>query len=259
MPHPAPVSARRLILSALGLSLIGAGATALAGPLDWIKGGEGVAGNGSIKQQRRTPGHFTGVALLLPGSVELRLAATDDILIETDDNLLPLIETVVENGVLQIRPTKRNTNLRTRTMKFVIQARELNRLTVGGAGLIAADLIKGPQLQCNIEGSGTIELRRVETGALTVNIAGSGDFSAAAGTTGTLAVSIGGSGDVELTHLTAQDAKVSIAGSGDVRLAVRGKLDASIAGSGDITYFGDPKVSRSVAGSGEITRGGPIR
>ena len=44
-------------------------------------------------------------------SVELRIGNSEGITIETDDNLLPLIETVIENGTLKIRPVKRNMNL----------------------------------------------------------------------------------------------------------------------------------------------------
>ena len=253
-----PIAARRRqILCAIGLGLAGTGA--LAGPLDWLSGGQGVTGNGNIKQQHRTPGKFSGISLQLPANVELRSGASEDVLIETDDNLLPLIETVVENGVLILRPVKRNQNLRTRTMKMVIQVRELDRIIVGGSGLIAADLLHSPALRCDIDGSGTIALKRIETDALSVNIAGSGDFSAAAGATGKLAVAIGGSGDVNVDKVTAQDAHVSIAGSGNVRLAVRGTLSATIAGSGDISYFGDPRLTRSIAGSGEVSRIGPLR
>ena len=262
MTYPAAVGRRQILCAigmGLGLGITGASAPALAGPLDWLVGGQGVAGNGAIKQQHRAPGKFSGISLHLPATVELRSGTNDDILIETDDNLLPLIDTVVENGVLYLRPVKRHQNLRTRTMKMVIQVRELDRIIVGGDGSVAADLVRSPTLRCNIDGAGSIALKRIDTDSLSVNIAGSGDFKALAGSTGKLAVAISGSGDVELDRVTAQDAEVSIAGSGDVRLAVRNTLHGTIAGSGDISYYGDPKLTRSIAGSGEVHRAGPLR
>ena len=38
--------------------------------------------------------------------------------IETDDNLMPLIETVVENGTLQIRTTRRNIGIEPRRLNL---------------------------------------------------------------------------------------------------------------------------------------------
>jgi hypothetical protein len=49
-------------------------------------------------------GSFNGVALNVPGNVELRIGNTDSVTIEADDNILPLIDTAVENGTLRIRP-----------------------------------------------------------------------------------------------------------------------------------------------------------
>lgn len=258
MSHPISFQ-RRLILSAIGAAFIGAAATAGAGPLDLISGGEGVKGNGTIKTQKRTPGAYTGISLQLPASVELKLGNVDEVLIETDDNLLPLIETVVENGVLKIRSVRNDVNFRTRTMKIVVQARDINRVIAAGSGEISARLLRGPKLQVDIEGSGEIKVDRIEADQLSVKVAGSGEFEASAGTVKSLAVSIGGSGDVEMAGVVAQTASVSVAGSGDATVSARDALSATIAGSGDITYYGDPKLSRTVVGSGQVDRGGPLR
>ncbi len=258
MSHPTSFQ-RRLMFSAIGAAFIGAAASAAAGPLDWASGGEGVKGNGTIKTQKRTPGAYTGISLQLPASVELKLGNVDDVLIETDDNLLPLIDTVVENGVLKIRPVRNNLNFRTRTMKIIVQARNIDRVAVGGSGEISASLLRGPKLQVSVEGSGDIKVQRIEVDRVSVSVAGSGEFEAEAGTVKSLSVSIGGSGDVDMAGVVAQDASATVAGSGDVTLSARNALSATIAGSGDITYYGDPKLSRTVVGSGEVNRGGPLR
>ena len=64
--------------------------------------------------------------------------------------LLPLIDTVIENGVLKIRPVKRNTNLSTRTLKIIVNARSIERLSVGGSGSITSDPLRGNKLTFNI-------------------------------------------------------------------------------------------------------------
>ena len=222
---------------------------AMASPLDWVAG-ERVQGNGTIKKQARTIGHFTALSLSLPGDVELRIGNTEGITIETDDNLLPLIETVIEDGMLQVRPIKRNLNMQTRHMKITLNAKTIERLAVGGSGSITSDRLRGDKLTFHIGGSGSINVKGIDGQAVAVSLGGSGDFTSGPGTIGTLSVNIGGSGDVDAGQLKSGEASVSVAGSGAATVWASDRLSVSIAGSGDVNYYGDPQVSRSVVGSG---------
>lgn len=226
---------------------------ALASPLDWIAG-EKVQGSGTIKKQARELAHFNGVALSLPGNMELRIGNTEGITIETDDNLLPLIETVIENGTLKIRPTKRNTNLQAHTLKIVLSAKDVERLSLGGSGSIDSDALRGNKLQFDLGGSGSIRLKGMEGDAVAITVGGSGNFKSGGGKAGSLSVSIGGSGDVDVSQVQVSDASVSVAGSGTANVWATSGLSVTIAGSGDVNYYGDPKVSRSVVGSGGTKR-----
>lgn len=217
-------------------------------------GGEKVQGSGAIKKQTRNLAAFNGVALSVPGDMELRLGSSDSITIESDDNILPLIETVVENGTLKIQPNKRNLNLHTRHMKIVLTARNIDHISVGGSGSVQSDALKAGKLKFNIGGSGSINIQGVEADDLSVSVGGSGDFKSNGGRARNLSVSIGGSGDVDLGRVQASDASVSVAGSGEAVVWVTNNLSTTIAGSGDVNYYGDPKVSRSVVGSGSTER-----
>ncbi|MET0855103.1 MAG: head GIN domain-containing protein [Telluria sp.] len=238
------LSALTLALTALALVVPAAPALARG----W--GSDKVQGNGRIKTEARAIGHFNGVALALPGSVELRIGATESVTIETDDNLLPLIETVVENGTLKIRAAKRNLDLESRRMKIVVQAKSVDHLALGGSGSIDADPLRGAKVMIDIGGSGTVNVKGIDSETLSVTLGGSGDLKVGGGATRKLSLSIAGSGDVDMGRLQSMDASVNIAGSGDARIAVRDQLSVTIAGSGDVNYYGDPRVSKTVIGSG---------
>lgn len=244
--------------TALRAALLCLAIPATASPLDWI-GGERIKGSGTIKKQTREPGHFTGVSLMLACPIELRLGASDSVTIEADDNILPRIDTVVEDGTLKIRPVKRNLVLQDASIRIVVQATRIERLHVGGSGSIDAQALHAPALQVDIGGSGSVNLRAAEAGTLAIAIGGSGDITAAGGSARKLSVSISGSGSAKLDQLKAAEASVNVAGSGQAVLNVRDALSVSIAGSGDVDYYGDPKVSRTVAGSGGVRRLGPGR
>ena len=215
--------------------------------------GKGVAGSGNIKTESRAVINFTAISLNLPADIELRQGATESLTIETDDNLLPLIETVVEDGKLKIRPTEKNTNFKTKTMKIVVNLKNIDAISVAGSGDVRADSLKATNLKASIAGSGDIRIKSLTADFLKVNIAGSGDFSVT-GKANNFEASIAGSGDIRADKLEAKDVKVSIAGSGDAAVWATQTLKVSVAGSGDIKYYGDAAVTKSVAGSGSITR-----
>jgi hypothetical protein len=246
--------ARRTLLAACIAASLAATAQVAAAPWNW--GGEQVQGSGRIVKQARQVGNFNGLSLGLPGHLELRIGNSEGVTIEADDNLLPLIETVVENGSLKIRPTKRNLNLQSKTIRIVVQARSIERLALGGSGSIDADALRARKLDVDLGGSGSIRLKGIESDTLAVSLGGSGDLEAAGGNIGRLTVSIGGSGDVDLGRVQAKSASVTIAGSGEATVWPRNELSATIAGSGDVNYYGDPQVSKSTVGSGGVRRVG---
>lgn len=240
-------------LAACGLA-IAATLWTPAASAGWF-GSENVKGSGPVRKESRNLPHFTGVALGLPAQVEVRIGNVEGVTVETDDNLMALVETVVENGSLEIR-ARRNFSLKPRTLKIVVQARQIDQLEVGGAGSIVSEPLRSPKLALEVGGSGSIEVKGAECETISASIGGSGNLKVA-GNTRRLAVEIGGSGNVQAGQLKAQDAQVSVAGSGDVTVWSRDALKVSIAGSGDVGYYGDPNVTLSVAGSGTAKRLGP--
>lgn len=238
--------------------LLAASALAIAAPaFAFGFGHETVKGSGHASTQARQVAHFTGVALSLPGDVELHTGTAEGVSIEADDNLLPLIDTVVENGMLKIRPVRDNLQLRPHTLRITVNAREIEQLKLGGSGSISADDLRGRKLEMSLGGSGAIKARSLQADEVEVHVAGSGDLSAGGGAVGRLEVSLAGSGDVNLGKVKAGDVKVHGAGSGNTTVWAVNTLSAKLAGSGDVNYYGDPRVTRTVVGSSDVRRAGP--
>ena len=245
-------STRRPALVLLCTLVLGLAAwSAIAAP-GWL-GGETVKGNGTVRKQARDLPHFTGLALGLPAQVELRIGSVERVEIEADENLLPLVETVVENGSLEIRAARKNLSLEPRTLRIVVHAKQVDSVAVGGSGAVAAEALRSPRLKLDIGGSGSISIQRADSESVATAVSGSGKVNIG-GTVRKLDVSIAGSGDVRAAQLKADDVSVSIAGSGDATVWAANSLKVSVAGSGDVNYYGDPMVHTSVAGSGGAKR-----
>lgn len=246
-----PARLRRSLVLAIALG----GAFAVSGCDVSIAGGmpsAQVQGSGDVTQQARAVGGFDGVALALPGQVEVQSGAAS-VSIETEANLLPLIETVVEDGTLHIR-AKKGTAIRTRHLKVTVRTPALARLSVGGSGSIEADRVQGERMQLDLGGSGAIAIGQVDGARLAVSLGGSGGVKAGAGSVRSLSVSFGGSGKVDLGRVRSETASVSMAGSGDATLWVRDSLDINAVGSGDLAYYGNPRVDKTSIGSGSLRR-----
>jgi len=231
---------------------LGAPSEALASDWNWGPW-KSVSGSGTLKSETREVSGFTGIALSLNASVEIRQGGSEGVTIETDDNVLPLIETVVENATLKIRPTTRNTTFSTKKLKIVVNARNLDRIDIAGKGDIHAEALKVADLKAGISGAGDLRIKSLEAEALSISIAGSGDFEAG-GRADKVRANIAGSGDIKAGKLDAKAVEINIAGSGDATLWARNSLKVSIAGSGDVGYYGDAQLQNSIWGSGSVKR-----
>ena len=221
---------------------------------DWNWGwGKSVSGSGIIKSETRNVAGFTAIKLSLPASVQIRQGATESVVIETDDNILPLVETIVEDGALKIRPLEKNSSFRTKTLNVTINAKNIDSISAAGSGNISADSLKAETLKISVAGSGDVQIKAVDAGTVKISIAGSGDL-VLGGKATTLEASIAGSGEVKAGKLETQHSKISVAGSGNAVVWAKDTLKLSVVGSGDVQYYGDAKVSKSIAGSGSVTR-----
>lgn len=231
-------------------------AAALAAPLATA---ETIVGSGRLATETRDVAAFTGISLGISGHVEVRQGEKEALTVTADDNVLPLIETVVEHNRLVIRWRERKGS-NTLTMKdgprIAVTVRTLESIAVGGSGSVSAASLKTGNLKVSIGGSGNVQIAGLVAADLVTDIGGSGDF-VASGRADSLSASIAGSGAVKAGKLEAARVKVSIAGSGDAAVWARESLSVSVAGSGDVKYYGDPAVTRSMVGSGSIRRLGP--
>jgi hypothetical protein len=214
-------------------------------------------GSGHAVTETRAVAEFQSVAL--SGGMDLRVSqgSPQSVTVQADDNLLPMLETVVESGkegpTLQVR-WKRGQNIYTRAKVVVtVVTPKLAALAAAGSGDIRVDAFNTPALQVALSGSGDAKLEGLSTDDLGIRISGSGNVSGS-GKAARMKVSIAGSGDVRLTAMRADDVKVSIAGSGDAAVFADKTLEVHIAGSGDVTYTGNAALKSSVAGSGSVTR-----
>ena len=214
-----------------------------------------VVGSGTARTETRAASGFRGIAVAIPASVEIRQGASEGVTITAEENVLPLVETKVVDGVLSIQWRDRNAEVRAHKLEVVVDAKAVDKLTVGGSGSLHARSLAAPALSATIGGSGSITIDKLETDALRATIAGSGQLTAA-GRAHRLDATLAGSGGLAAANLQARDAQLALQGSADATVRVRDSVAVTIAGSASVTYYGKPKVAQTVMGSGSVRSAG---
>lgn len=218
-------------------------------------------GSGKAGSETRTISGFQAISLRGAIDLVVRQGGSESVQVSADDNLLPLVQTLVEGSGdkrtlrIQIKPGE---SVQTKNPVVVtVEVQKLSALASSGSGDITVEALKTPALALSVSGSSDAKLIRLDAEQLSISIAGSGDVQAG-GRAAKLEVSIAGSGDVRARELAAGDVSVSIAGSGDASVSAQKTISVSIVGSGDVEYGGGATLAqKSVVGSGSVRQRQP--
>ena len=230
-------------------------AAILAGCFALVAGCEArVVGSGKRASDTRAVSGFHGVELTADGTLDIIPGDKEELVVEADDNILPLIETTVRADGTLVLTYKRNESIEEKVPPhFKLTAKTLDKITLTGSGTIHATGKLAPEhMDVALPGSGDIVLDQLETGALSASLAGSGTIRVAAGNAGSQKVKLDGSGKYEAGDFKTDTAKVSISGSGDCQVWAEKTLDVNIGGSGSVTHHGGAQVRERVTGSGTV-------
>ncbi|MEZ4886088.1 MAG: head GIN domain-containing protein [Chitinophagales bacterium] len=230
-------------------------------------------GSGDVISETRIVDFFDEIELR--GSFELHLSQSDEfsLIIEADDNILPLIDTRINTQdrlIIDLDDCIRKSE----PIVLYIGAPNIEEIYLKGSGdVIAATTLDFNALKLEINGSGNVDIdslfvnfaeiiidgsgdARIDyLDALTVNaeVSGSGNIDLA-GFSNDFNVEIDGSGDVDALNLITENCDIDISGSGNCEITATDKLDIIIRGSGSVYYRGNPVISSSISGSGNIIK-----
>jgi hypothetical protein len=216
-----------------------------------------IEGNGNVKKETRQVNDFTGV--LVSGSVNVDISYGDSksITVEGDENILPYIETVVENGNLLVK-TKDKVNIRSKN-KIIVRASltTVTRLRVAGSGNITGNgnFSNDSKTEIAVSGSGNINVGMNSFNETKINISGSGNVTLRGKSTNNIDATISGSGNIDCAEVACNDVFAHVSGSGNIKVYANKSIDAKVSGSGNIYYKGSAtNINLKSSGSGKIIK-----
>lgn len=210
--------------------------------------GSGVRGN-----DLRTLRAFDDVYLNAPGDLIILFGDEETIEVEADDNLLPYFETDVRGERLQIDVADHVELRPERPVRFYLTVRDLDAVSILGAGDVEMDGFSGSTFALSISGSGNARFEDMHVTSLSVSVAGSGDILVS-GSAENLDASLAGSGGLDAEAFPTNRVDISVLGSGSSLLRIRDELNVTIAGSGSVRFYGDPAIHSTILGTGRLVR-----
>lgn len=209
-------------------------------------------GSGRLITETRPVSGFEAVVLSGAGRLEIIQDGSESITIQTDDDVMPHVETEVRAGTLYIGfDFDGAVSLMPTEMNVALHVRRLDSISASGAWEITCAALEADALEIVISGAGQARLDDLQAASLTAEISGAGQMRVA-GQIESQRVSISGTGRYNAGDLQSETTVVTLSGAGQATVWASDSLEAHISGTGQIEYYGSPQVSFDQSGAGNL-------
>lgn len=198
---------------------------------------------------------FSRVSLDGVGHLVITQGDAESLVIEADEQVMPRITSVVDDGTLVIRletgPWWQQLGDALRMIRYDLTMREIEAITLAGAGKIEASGVSAERLDLTVSGVGSLGVDALSASDLSAVVSGAGSCNVT-GRVESQDVTIKGAGSYRAPELRSARAKALVSGTGSITVNVDGTLDAKVSGAGSIRYHGEPTVFQRITGVGSI-------
>ncbi|RNI23616.1 head GIN domain-containing protein [Rufibacter latericius] len=207
---------------------------------------QSVEGNGKYKTETRQVSSFKALRVSGGFEVVLTQGATPSLKLEAEENILPFIESTVENGMLTIK-TKDNTIRNAKRLKAYVTVRDLEALELaGGIKLTTTNTINGSTLKLDFAGGINVEMA-LQVKKLDADMAG-GTKVSLSGRAETVQLDLAGASNLKALNLKTDYLTIDAAGASHAEVNVSKELNVEAAGIVSVDYKGSPKINHSGMG-----------
>lgn len=191
-----------------------------------------VKGSGNSVTEERTLDYVSRIEVDGNFNIEITSGEISNLKIEAEDNIIPLIETKVDDEKLTIKMKEKITNLR--EIRIKISTHDLVELESEGKSNIKVKGLNTDDFELSSDGEGEI------------TIEGKVDY---------FNVTMDGEGKLLAKDLLSKHATVNLYGDGKAEVNTRKLLKAKVKGSGSVDYYGDPEeISIDTSKGGTVNK-----
>ncbi|MBO9682844.1 MAG: DUF2807 domain-containing protein [Flavisolibacter sp.] len=216
--------------------------------------GERIYGDGHVATRDANVGSFSSVDV--SGALEAHISqGTGNLVkIETDQNLLDLVEVFTDGNTLVAR-TRKGYNLQpSRKIIVYITAPEFKSIDVSGASKIFADnAISGNEMRLGASGASHISME-VNGGKISSDLSGASSLSLKGQATD-FNLEASGASHSNCYELVAENAMIDVSGASSAEITANKNLRAEASGASHVRYKGNASVNSNTSGAGSVRKG----
>lgn len=210
---------------------------------------------GVTRTETRTIRDVSAISINTAGDFIIKQGDQESLTIEAPNNYLRNISTDVIGGTLYIDSKRGIFGSSVQSIVYTITVKNLNEISLSGAGLISMNSLDTNELSVNLTGAGSIDLYNLTAQSLSVLLNSAGSIRIS-GTVGSQIVELNGLGSYDAADLQSRTATISLAGAGSADLWVTDNLDISVSGVGSVSYYGFPAIQQHISGVGSVSSKG---
>jgi hypothetical protein len=212
---------------------------------------DGVSGNGNVATETREVADFSKISAGGAFEIFLEQGNTEALTIDADENLLPLINTNVSNGVLEIASQRPIRNAS--TLNVFITIKDISAIDVSGAcSVISKNTLDLEDLV--LEGSGATFVDLVlNSRSFSADLSGANEVRVS-GETDIFSLELSGASKIRAFDFVAREVKIQASGAADAHVHATEYLNAEVSGAASISYMGNPSIDQRISGAGSIRK-----
>ena len=212
-----------------------------------------LVGSGQVAEEGRSVDSSERLKLSTGARVVLRQGARFSITVQAEENVLPLIATYVEDGILVVEDDK---PFKSSSAAVIITVRHLTTVETTAGVAVLAERFRLPSLDLNMGGESAVDLRDVTVGRLQVSLGGSSVLKTN-GTADEASFQLGGKSALQASRLESKSVSVTGGGSSQAIVWASGALRLALGGSAGVSYYGNVRPTQSTSGAATVSYRGP--
>ncbi len=194
--------------------------------------GSKIKGSGNVVTQKRELNGFNSIEV--SGAFKVVVVAQKDfgVVVEADDNIIPLVITEVDDQTLEI---KRDRSFSTGSAVTIrVFAPNIEGIENSGASNVRVSNLANDSLEIHSSGASKTELE---------------------GSTGRLSVELSGASSIEASDLNSERASIDGSGASFAAVTATKELSVDLSGASRVRYKGNPeKLVRNTSGASRVTQ-----
>jgi len=198
---------------------------------------------------------FNSISIETIGEFIIEQGDNESLSVEAPRDFMRYLIIEVEGDTLVIRTRRGFFGGPIRRAVFTIGVKDLEEISLSGAGAIKVLSLDTETFNVNLTGAGSVEIDDLQADRLEVDLTSAGAVIIA-GKVEKQYISLTGVGSYEAGDLHTEDTDILLTGAGSAVVWAEDDLDAEITGVGSISYFGSPNVYQNVSGLGSINSRG---